>query len=42
MLANVREVEFPTRGDDRGRLVIQESTYDLVLFENQTNVFNTL
>lgn len=33
MLANVRKVEFPTYGDARGRLIVQEACSDLVPFE---------
>lgn len=33
MLANVREVLFPVKGDERGCLVVQESCSDLMPFE---------
>lgn len=39
MLANVQEVKFPTRGDERGRLVIQEGMSDLVPFEIKRTFF---
>lgn len=39
MLANVKEVVFPTRGDERGRLIVQESLSDLVPFEIKRTFF---
>ena len=39
MLANVKEVQFPVKGDERGRLVIQESLSDLVPFEIKRTFF---
>lgn len=39
MLANVRKVEFPTYGDARGRLIVQEACSDLVPFEIRRSFF---
>ena len=39
MLANVREVTFPVKGDERGRLVIQESLSEIVPFEIRRTFF---
>ena len=39
MLANVQELTFPTRGDERGRLIIQEGASDLVPFEIKRTFF---
>lgn len=39
MLANVAEVKFPTRGDERGRLIIQEGMSELVPFEIKRTFF---
>ena len=39
MLANVREVRFPVRGDERGRLIVQESLSELVPFEIRRTFF---
>lgn len=39
MLANVKQVQFPVKGDDRGRLVIQESMSDQVPFEIRRTFF---
>lgn len=39
MLANVKEVKFPTRGDERGRLIVQEGGGDLVPFEIKRTFF---
>lgn len=39
MLANVQEVKFPVRGDERGRLVIQESMSEFVPFEIRRTFF---
>ena len=39
MLANVKEVVFPIRGDERGRLIVQESLSDLVPFEIKRTFF---
>ena len=39
MLANVAEVRFPVKGDERGRLVIQESCSELVPFEIRRTFF---
>ena len=39
MLANVKEVEFSTRGDARGRLIVQEGSSDLVPFEIKRTYF---
>lgn len=39
MLANVQEVKFPVRGDERGRLVIQESMSELIPFEIKRTFF---
>lgn len=39
MLANVAEIRFPTRGDDRGRLIIQEGMSELVPFEIKRTFF---
>ena len=38
-LANVQEVEFPSLGDDRGRLIVQESCSELVPFEIKRTFF---
>ena len=39
MLANVRQVQFPVKGDDRGHLVIQESLSNQVPFEIRRTFF---
>ena len=39
MLANVCEVKFKTLGDERGRLVVQESLSELVPFEIKRTFF---
>ena len=39
MLANVQEVKFPTLGDERGRLVVQESMSERVPFEIKRSFF---
>ena len=39
MLANVREVQFKTLGDERGRLVVQESMSELVPFDIKRTFF---
>lgn len=39
MLANVQEIKFPVKGDDRGRLVVQESASSLVPFEIRRTFF---
>ena len=39
MLANVREVQFPVKGDERGKLVIQEALSGLVPFEIKRTFF---
>ena len=39
MLANVREIKFPVRGDERGKLVIQEAMSDVVPFEIKRTFF---
>lgn len=39
MLANVQEVKFPTLGDERGRLVVQESMSERVPFEIKRTFF---
>ena len=39
MLANVKELRFPVRGDERGKLVIQESMSDFVPFEIKRTFF---
>ena len=39
MLANVKEVVFPIRGDERGPLIVQESLSDLVPFEIKRTFF---
>jgi len=39
MLANVKEIMFPVRGDERGRLVVQESLSELVPFEIKRTFF---
>lgn len=39
MLANIREVTFPVKGDERGRLVIQESLSELIPFEIRRTFF---
>ena len=39
MLANVQEVTFPVKGDERGRLVIQEALSESVPFEIKRTFF---
>ena len=39
MLANVKELLFPTLGDERGHLVVQESLSELVPFEIKRTFF---
>lgn len=39
MFANIQEVKFPVKGDERGRLVIQESCSDFVPFEIRRTFF---
>ena len=39
MLANVKEVTFQVRGDDRGSLIVQESLSDVVPFEIKRTFF---
>lgn len=39
MLANLREVEFSTKGDERGHLIVQEALSDAVPFEIKRTFF---
>lgn len=39
MIASVTEVKFPVRGDERGRLVIQEGMSDVIPFDIKRTFF---
>lgn len=39
ILANVKEIVFPVRGDDRGRLIVQEGLSEQVPFEIKRTFF---
>ena len=39
MLANIKEVSFPVYGDERGRLIVQESLSESVPFEIRRTFF---
>lgn len=39
MLSNVKQVQFPVKGDARGRLVVQEALSELVPFEIKRTFF---
>ena len=39
MLANVQEVVFPVRGDDRGRLIVQEGLSEYIPFDIKRTFF---
>lgn len=39
MISNVKEIKFPVRGDERGRLVIQEGASEVCPFEIKRTFF---